>query len=133
MEYLRKFNEFREEDEYDKYLDIENLQIMITNYLAYLKDDYNISIEDEEESVYIKIEKDNNFSSPYLTFNYSDVADMLSPFIVLLQEKYSTLSVFIECVNIRDRTTYNIEDLLNGDTSPENIEGIYLYIYPKTN
>lgn len=142
MEYLRKFNEFNEDIEYDeyginmdaylKYLDIENLEIMIKDYLSYLKDDgFKIEfVEDDDGDLYIDVKKENKN-----IFDYSDIEDIFSPFLILLTEKYDydTLKIYINSENINEMDLYEFNDLINQKISPTKIENLCVYIYPKNN
>lgn len=137
MKFLKKFNEDLQDydsdfdlENYHKYLDYDNLIIMSDNYLAYLKDDgYKIEYDENYDGdVYLELKKDDETDSEY---NFSDVEDILSPFLIILSSKYDTLSIYIETTITNTSKTYDIDNLLNGVESPTNIESIFIYIYPQ--
>lgn len=143
MRYLKTFENLDRED------DVEYLDSLINDYLAYLLDDgysifsnyvkpnsstyaYRNSIlgSREDDYYYISLWKKSSDSNKVAYFNFNDIEDDIIPFIELMQTKgYKFTDCEFALYNfktdgstheqISSKVTYSADSLLNSTTQPD--------------
>jgi hypothetical protein len=133
MRYLKTFENLDDREE-----DVEYLDSLINDYLAYLLDDgYSIfsnyvkpnsstsvykNSGSREDYYYISLWKKSSDPNKVAYFNFNDIEDDIIPFIELMQTKgYKFTDCEFTLYNFKTdgRLTYSADSLLNSTTEPD--------------
>lgn len=121
MRYLKTFENLDDRED-----DVEYLDSLIDDYLAYLLDDgYSIfsNYVKPNDYYYISLWKKSSDSNKVTYFNFNDIEDDIIPFIELMQTKgYKFTDCEFTLYNnfkTDGRLTYSADSLLNSTTEPD--------------